>query len=381
MENPAGWSLDGVRKEMATSEVAAYLYDEDRMIGYAHYDAVPVPGDAFDRVIMWERSICFRLDYQDDGHGATALRIALVSVAPQRSLGWIGGRTQNPLMFRRYARLAGGSYPLLPFTATYDADPQDASALAAVEAHLGDEALDSASGIARAAYREGRLSKQSDRVRAMDWVEKRLDQWQFNPGKGDAIVTMARIWPARWEPEPEGRLQVDGPLGDQPVAVRDQLREIYAAAFLSRPYEEAWNNAEIERALWNDQRLYVATIDGRIAGLGALRDLAAAVSAEQRERLVATDGVRNWARAAFISEVAVDPSTTSNGVGQAIVRRLLHDVAADVPVVLQIHAANDTAFRLYRRHGFRLSRTPPRPIWARRADGQWRADLRHFMVR
>jgi hypothetical protein len=127
-----GWDVEGVRETMRTATFAAYLHDGDEMVGYAHYDAIAVPGDPLDRIVLWERSVCLLKAYQGVQHGRTAVRMAFASVAPTRGIGWFGGRTQNPVVLSRYQRIARPALGLLPFDHGYDAEADDTRALARI---------------------------------------------------------------------------------------------------------------------------------------------------------------------------------------------------------------------------------------------------------
>lgn len=193
MPSPQGWHVPGAERSVRTADLALLLLEDDALVGYALYKAIPVPGDPIGRCVLWEESICFLPAYTGKKYGNDALTAALLLMEPHRSIGWIGGRTQNPIVLRRYGRFARGRGRLLPFGASYDDDKADRGALAAVTAVVGGHWKEGPDrfGITRGTYSEGKLGNYPEDVAGAEGYNEFLRERGFDRDAGDAVIALA----------------------------------------------------------------------------------------------------------------------------------------------------------------------------------------------
>ncbi len=137
---------------------------------------------------------------------------------PEKDFGWIGCRTQNPLMMRSYG-LFGKLYP-------FEGDYGDTEGqmlmdymLQHVE-HVRDvPELFRHKGICKALYREYNIGKLGDYpVNINGQIERQLDRWGFDRDNGDSLVVVAKL-PAK---------DTKSPLSlETYIPVRDSYQELF----------------------------------------------------------------------------------------------------------------------------------------------------------
>jgi hypothetical protein len=196
MESPQGWSVEGVRARLRDVDMVLLLRSDDCAVGYAMFDAIDVPDDPLERIILWEHSICFRRDFQRHGHGTVALTSARLSLGVNRNVGWIGGRSQSPIVFERYRRCVRPNGRLFPFDALYSESAASARAIQAISKALqryGGGQPDVETGICRCAYRDGRVPKTTITPGGMENPEQFLIDHGFDRDRGDAVIVLADI--------------------------------------------------------------------------------------------------------------------------------------------------------------------------------------------
>ena len=107
--------------------------------------------------VLWEDAICIRKHLQGNKLSSSSLFKIACGLYKDHRFDWIGGRTQNPLVILRYARLG----TLFPFDQLYEGKEgsllmkylqENISEVREVRSRLGP-----ATGICREVYPEGKL--------------------------------------------------------------------------------------------------------------------------------------------------------------------------------------------------------------------------------
>ena len=186
-----GWSIGGIKKALMRSTILGLLVDpKGNTWGYAMYTIPdePLMGTYF----LWEDAICLKKDAQGKGFSSIVWGMIL-SFYSNRKFGWVGGRTQNPLIIKRYSNFG----TLFPFDFTY-AQSDGKLIMDFLCQHIAEvrdvEYLKKETGICRRVYSEGRLGdypipSEKDILK----FEKRLSDWNFQRENGDAIVVVAKV--------------------------------------------------------------------------------------------------------------------------------------------------------------------------------------------
>lgn len=189
------WESGSLSRALSTATDVKLLLVGDRaeaadVGGYALYEVADLRPHHVG-LVLWERSIAV-IDSpttRGRGFGTTALLSALATSASECWPNSIVGRTQNPLVMRRYRKLSNG--PVVPF----DADPDTRHlTYSLLKQHFKPLwTLDEATGICREAYRQrfGSYPLLTDRQAQADeaWLAER----GFNRDRGDAVVVVAPI--------------------------------------------------------------------------------------------------------------------------------------------------------------------------------------------
>ncbi|HEY0377208.1 MAG TPA: hypothetical protein VGC87_09640 [Pyrinomonadaceae bacterium] len=189
-----GWSIEGIRETVMTSDILGFLRNgEGEIFGYAFYT---VPSSSLDGThILWADSICLKKGVQKKGL-TTGLTKKAAKVFPERKFGWIGGRTQNPLVMRKYSKLG----TVFPFSASYDTD-EGKLVMDYLLKHIKEvfevyeeQRLELTNGICRKVYRGGRLGDYPTAIDGTEAFEKQLLNWNFKRDNGDAIIIVSHLY-------------------------------------------------------------------------------------------------------------------------------------------------------------------------------------------
>jgi GNAT superfamily N-acetyltransferase len=182
--------LDSIRYRLRNSTLLGLLRDGlGGVHGFGCYSVPSVPlGDAY---FLWGDGMALMPDVQ--GRGLTrGLMERACSLYPGRLFGWMGGRTQNPVVFQRYAKFGR----VFPFDGTY-AEPEGRHVLRYLREHVAEvrEAgkIDEVTGICRGAYRWTYLQEYLAQVRANERFEQQLRGWGFNRAHGDALILVVKL--------------------------------------------------------------------------------------------------------------------------------------------------------------------------------------------
>jgi hypothetical protein len=116
----------------------------------------------------------------------------IVECFPEREFGWIGCRTQNPLMMRSYSFFGS----LMPFETDYS-QGEGRLLMRYMRQHIPQvrdvpELLPN-KGICRALYSTGRMGDYP--VNLTGRIEQTLDEWGFERERGDSLVVVAKLPP------------------------------------------------------------------------------------------------------------------------------------------------------------------------------------------
>src|SRR5437870_747730 len=101
------WRPEDVKVAAERSSVCGFLLDDAKHpVGYAFFSMPDEPLD--DTHLLWEDAVCLDNEFQARGlAGSHRLWPTVCNFRPGRIFGWIGGRTQNPAVVRRYQTVCG----------------------------------------------------------------------------------------------------------------------------------------------------------------------------------------------------------------------------------------------------------------------------------
>lgn len=188
-----GWSLKGINAVLLSSSIRGFLRNKDEIAGYAFYT---VPTETLNgSYMLWEDAICLKKSAQARRFTQGIIE-KVMGLFSNKNFGWIGGRTQNPLVVKRYSDLG----QVFPFNALYDTE-DGKQIMDFVLKHIpqartfsGKAAfVDKITGICRNAYADGRLGDYSTEVPGAEAFERQLLEWGFNRDNGDAVLVVSRL--------------------------------------------------------------------------------------------------------------------------------------------------------------------------------------------
>ena len=188
---PQAWTLAQSRHAMVRSDVLGLLVNAHAQVfAYAFY-SIP-PETLFGKHVLWEDAICIRQALQGQGYASEALIHQVCSHFPEYNFGWLGGRTQNPQIFRRYAHFGA----LYPFDQSY-AEGSGPFVLAFLRQHITEVnedwlRTDPLTGICKNIYPEGRLGNYTIDLEKHERFEQMLNNWGFERSAGDAVIVVAQ---------------------------------------------------------------------------------------------------------------------------------------------------------------------------------------------
>jgi hypothetical protein len=194
-ERRKGWSLEGIRESLKRCDAFGLLWGPDRkdLLGYALYCLPEVK--LKDAWFLWEDAICIRKKLHNAGLGRKAL-LGVCDLYPERTFGWVGGRTQSTIIMKRNAGLG----PVFPFDLSYS-EGDGLEVMGFLLQHISEvrdaKSFDPSKGICRGVY--GRqLGKYPLDLKESEASEKLLASWGFSRKRGDAVVVVARVAALRY---------------------------------------------------------------------------------------------------------------------------------------------------------------------------------------
>ncbi|MEG4518358.1 MULTISPECIES: hypothetical protein [unclassified Microcoleus] len=194
------WTTN-IKKKLSNSTMLGMLQNQEgRFYGFATYLASnSLLGGSY---LLWEDGICLTKEAQGKGFSRTAIEQA-VKIFPKQTFGWIGGRTQNPLILKRYKRLG----KTFPFDELYETQTMKSvmdfliENIPEVKKVYTEKKLNRSNGICTAVYKEGRFGDYPVGIEGTEEFEKQLEQWGFQRARGDAVIIVARWRQNRSESE------------------------------------------------------------------------------------------------------------------------------------------------------------------------------------
>ena len=186
-----GWSLEGIRKALTRSTVLGLLTtDSGEISGYAFYSIPNSP--LMGLYMLWEDAICLKKVAQGSLKSKEVFDRAS-ALFPGLTFGWVGGRTQNPLVMRRYSKLG----LLFPFEIAYD-EGEGSLVMNYLLENINEvnevPRLDRSNGICRGIYRGRRLGDYKVSIGGTEQLEARLSAWGFDRDKGDALIVVSKLY-------------------------------------------------------------------------------------------------------------------------------------------------------------------------------------------
>jgi hypothetical protein len=184
------WQEEDAQHALTRSTILGLLQNSTRQIGgYAFYTLPEAPLSGSH--LIWEDAVCLRKSLQRQGYAGHKLFAGIREYLNERTIGWLGGRTQNPIVMRRYARFG----KTLPFDALYDEQPQVMSYLIEhiAEAQSAQQRMDKRTGICQQVYPEGRLGDYPTDVPGTEKYQILLKSWGFSPERGDAVIVLTHL--------------------------------------------------------------------------------------------------------------------------------------------------------------------------------------------
>jgi hypothetical protein len=186
-----GWGEDSIRKRLSNSGVLGLLETRDGLpSGYAIYSS---PEEKLDGgFVLWEDAICIRRSLQGKGASRTVDLLKELASAFGREFAWFGGVTQNPAVYKRYARL-GRVFPVdEPFASNDGKQLLEFLYKNVPQVKDRSEKLDDASGAFKGIY-SGRLGQYEVGMPGAEAFEEYLRRQNVNREAGDAVLLVSKL--------------------------------------------------------------------------------------------------------------------------------------------------------------------------------------------
>jgi hypothetical protein len=186
------WPETNIRQRLKNSSVVGLLEIAGAApAGYAIYSS---PEQTLDgKFVLWEDSICIRQAFHARKMSRPPQLLYEVGGFLGREFGWFGGDTQNPVVYKRYARL-GRVFPIdMPFTS--ETGQRVLNFLLESVPQVRDRAriLDVRSGALRGIYTEGWLGQYEVGISGAEPFEEYLSRHEIRRERGDALLLMAKV--------------------------------------------------------------------------------------------------------------------------------------------------------------------------------------------
>ncbi|MDM8559071.1 hypothetical protein [Candidatus Parabeggiatoa sp. HSG14] len=194
-----GWSLEGIRKSLTQSTILALLTEEKGDVsGYAIYSVPEVPLQG--AYMLWEDSLCIMKHLRGKLSSGklpkraveNAVRFLREQYGDEYKFGWVGGRTQNPIVMKMYAQFG----TIFPFDVLYS-EKEGKEVMEYLLQHIAEveeiKQLEKNNGICRSVYDSGRLGDYQVGIKGTEKFEEQLLKWNFNRQNGDAIIVVSKL--------------------------------------------------------------------------------------------------------------------------------------------------------------------------------------------
>lgn len=182
--------LEAIRDPLRQCTALGLLVADNAAIdGFALYSVPTVP--LHGQYLLWEDGIALAKSVQGRGYSSRAFAAAF-ALFPATTFGWLGGRAQNPVVFRRYAALGR----VLPFELGYGTAAGSA-VMSYLRTHVAEvrdaPTLEPSTGICRAAYGWAHAPEFPVSVAGVEPFEAWLAAHDFRRSDGDAVVVVSRL--------------------------------------------------------------------------------------------------------------------------------------------------------------------------------------------
>jgi hypothetical protein len=189
-----GCTIEDIKGRLAECQLLGLLQDEQGAIYgcvMVSIPATPLNG----KYLIWGNSGYLRKSVQRRMVWRQILN-KITACFPDKEFGWIGCRTQNPLMMRSYSFFG----TLMPFESDYS-QGEGQQLMRYMRRHISQvrdvPALDATKGICQALYSTGRMGDYP--VNLNGRIEQTLDEWGFQRDRGDSLVVVAELPPVAKE--------------------------------------------------------------------------------------------------------------------------------------------------------------------------------------
>jgi hypothetical protein len=194
--NEKDWPEERIRERLNAASVIGLLKVGDAApCGYAIYSS---PDRALGgKFVLWEDSICLRQALQGKGLSPRPRQLVReLSTLLGREFGWLGGDTQNPVVYKRYKSLGR----VFPIDAAFTGEPGQ-GLFQFLEDHVPQvktrkkylDKKNKESGVLKKIYTEGRLGQYTIDVAGAEPFEEYLTQYNVSRENGDALLLVAEI--------------------------------------------------------------------------------------------------------------------------------------------------------------------------------------------
>ncbi len=190
------WKPHNVKRQLNSSHILGLLEDE-RGNAYSYFFAT-IPKQRFNgRHLLWIDACSVRQKFQKYGHFLKGIEV-IKTIYTQYDFGYVGGRSQNPIVFRTLDKLS--SNPYYPFDKLYTPE-----IIAFLKSTIKNEVkrpsentsqgLNVENGIVTNAYWHKKLGDYKVDLNndGILGYEKKLSKWNFDRCNGDAVVLFKEL--------------------------------------------------------------------------------------------------------------------------------------------------------------------------------------------
>ncbi len=188
------WTAEEIITQAGDSDALGLLKDENSNVGA--YLFFTTPKEKFnDKHLIWIDAISVKKSLRGNSHYENGIKQAREFSGTNYDFGYVGGRSQNPVIFFLRDRLKKDS-PLFPFDGLYSQEMMEflIKNVAEVRRPYEKFCLDVSFGICRKAYK-GKLGDYDENFRKdrVDEFEEKLKNWNFDRYKGDSLIIIKQL--------------------------------------------------------------------------------------------------------------------------------------------------------------------------------------------
>jgi hypothetical protein len=186
------WPETKIRQRLKNATVVGLLEVAGAApAGYAIYSS---PEQTLDgKFVLWEDSICIRQAFHARKMSRPSQLLHEVGGILGREFGWFGGDTQNPVVYKRYARI-GRVLPIdVPFTSETGQRVIKFLLENIPQVKNRGKNLNISSGALMGIYNEGRLGQYEVNILGAEAFEDYLTNHAICRERGDALLLVAEV--------------------------------------------------------------------------------------------------------------------------------------------------------------------------------------------